>query len=66
MKIYEAILAGEVRAYGQLSDIIRARGGTYNELYELVCSIFEKAGRVPPPLEEFDDIMLECDEIDRG
>lgn len=31
--------------------------------YELVCSIFEKAGRVPPPpLAEFDDIMVECEE----
>lgn len=66
MKLREAILLGHARAYGQLSDLIRERGGTYRETYDRVCAIFENAGRVAPTLADFDEKMAEADEEDSG
>lgn len=62
MKLGEAILMGDVRAYGQLSDLIRERGGTYHETFLLIREIHTKAGRTPPDEADFEDKMAECEE----
>ncbi len=62
MKLGEAILKGEVRAYGQYANLVRARGGTYNETYARVCAIFTKAGRTPPSPGDFEEKMMLADD----
>lgn len=63
MKLSEAILSGEARAYGQFSDIIRKRGGTYCETVKRIHEIFAAAGRVTTSA-DIEDKFAECDDIE--
>lgn len=62
MNIGEAILAGDARAYGQLADIIRSRGGTHAKTLTVVKEVFAKAGQPIPSDAEIDEKLGEADE----
>ncbi len=64
MTVGEAILAGDARAYGRLSDIIRARGGTYRETVQHIKKVFAYAGRTPPSDGDIEDKFAECDALE--
>lgn len=64
MKVGEAILLGHAGAYGQLSDAIRARGGTYRDTLEHVKGIFTRAGRPAPSDADIEDKMQEADALE--
>jgi hypothetical protein len=64
MKLGEAILAGEPRAYGQLSDLMRSQGKRYNDVLAKVREIFVEAGRPAPSDAYIDDKFHECDDLE--
>jgi len=64
MKLGEAILAGEPRAYGQLSDLMRSQGKRYNDVLAKVREIFAEAGRPVPSDADIDDKFHECDDLE--
>ena len=64
MTIKQAVLAGNARAWGRISDFTRERGGTYEDAYAWVCRIFTDAGRAPPSRQDFEEKMLEADEAE--
>lgn len=64
MTLGEAILQGEVRAYGQLSDVVRARGGRYADVLEQVRRIFREAGRDVPEDAEIDAMIYESEYLE--
>jgi hypothetical protein len=63
MNLGQAILLGEAKAYGQFSDLIRARGGTYCETVNRIHAIFEDAGRKTTDA-DIENKFLEADEIE--
>ena len=64
MTLREAILKGDVRALGRYADRMRAIGAKYQDVYENVRKIYEDAGRTPPELAEFDEMLRECDDAE--
>jgi hypothetical protein len=64
MSLAEQVLRGDARAWGRVADIVRQRGGTYNDTFEVVCGIFEKVGREKPTLADFDEKMYACDDAE--
>jgi hypothetical protein len=66
MSLGAAVLRGDALAWGRVADIVRQRGGTYNDTFEVVCGIFEKAGREKPTLADFDEKMYACDAAESG
>ncbi len=63
MKLGEALLTGDARAFGQFSDVIRARGGTYNETVIRIREIYADAGRAISDA-DIENKFLEADEIE--
>lgn len=61
----DAMLAGEARAFGQFSDVVRSRGGTYRDACRRIKEIFEKAGRSITDA-EIDAKFGEADDLERG
>lgn len=57
----EAVLRRDVRTWGRLADRLRAAGARYADTYDTVCGIFRDAGKEPPTLAEFDEVMVEAD-----
>lgn len=66
MSLAEQVLRGDARAWGRVADMVRTRGGTYNDAHEVVCGIFDKARREKPSLAVFDEKMAECDDAESG
>lgn len=64
MKLKDAILQGEARAYGQFSDLIRAKGGTYRETLTRIQALFVEAGRAAPSDADIEDKMAEADDLE--
>jgi len=64
MKLGEAILAGEPRAYGQLSDLMRSQGKRYNDVLAKVREIFVEAGRTVPSDADIDDKFRESEDLE--
>lgn len=64
MKLLDAIFAGRPRAYGQLANLMRAKGATYFDTHALVCKWHREAGKPEPSLATFDEKMQEADEED--
>jgi len=64
MKLGEAILAGEPRAYGQLSDLMRSQGKNYRQVLVKVREIFTEAGRPVPSDADIDEKFHECDDLE--
>ena len=66
MTLKDAVLKGEARAWGRVSDMVRAKGGRYRDAYETICILFHKEGRKVPTLADFDDKMEECNDLESG
>jgi hypothetical protein len=62
MTLGEAILTGNARAYGQLSDLMRSQGKNYRQVLAKVREIFTEAGRPVPSDADIDDKFRECDD----
>lgn len=59
----EAVLARDARAWGRIADLVRERGGKYAEAREWVREIHRSAGKPEPTDADFEDMMLEADEL---
>ncbi len=64
MTLGEAVLTGDARAWGRLSDVIREHGGTYKDAVARVQAIYKKAGRPEPTEADFEDKMQECEHLE--
>lgn len=58
------MIAGHAKAYGQFSDLIRKRGGTYRETVTRIKKIFVEAGRPEPSDADIDDKFAEADDLE--
>jgi hypothetical protein len=57
----DAVLGENARAVGQLSDRIRARGGTWADTMATVRKIYRDAGRREPSESTIDAWLYKCD-----
>ncbi len=63
MTLGEAMLRGEAKAFGQFSDLIRARGGTYCETVNRIHEIYKAADRAITDA-DIENKFLEADELE--
>lgn len=64
MTIGEAILAGDARAYGKLSDLMRVKGARYREVVDLIKKLHKDAGREEPSDGDIEDKFAEADALE--
>ena len=60
----QAILAKKPRTVVRLVEHTMARGGKYRDAYDWFADIFMRAGRQPPSIAEFDELIREGEAID--
>lgn len=64
VKLSEAILNGDARAYGKLSDLMRVKGARYREVVALIKKIHVEAGRAEPSDADIEDKFTEADNLE--
>lgn len=63
MKLKDAVLARNPRAWGRVADIVREHGGRYKDTHGFIRDIFRGAGKTPPDEIEFEEMMQEADDL---